>query len=55
MLVSSAFHVEFEEKKGKTILTAIEELNYTVAEQQLADISEGWDYALNAVKEIAEK
>ncbi len=51
----SVISYEFEEKKGKTILTATEELNYSVTEQQLADISEGWDYALNAVKEIAEK
>lgn len=44
----------FEDRKGKTILSASEELNYPVTEQQLQDIAEGWDYALNAVREIAE-
>lgn len=45
----------FEERGGDTILIGREELNYEVSAEELEDASAGWDSALNAVKETAEK
>ncbi|WP_162946577.1 SRPBCC family protein [Chitinophaga barathri] len=38
-----------------TLLAAKEELNYEVTEEQLRDAIEGWEIALRAVKDLAEK
>jgi uncharacterized protein YndB with AHSA1/START domain len=38
-----------------TTLFAREELNHAITQKQLNEVSEGWDTALKAVKEIAEK
>lgn len=38
----------------KTILYATEELHSELGEKELEDASEGWDIALNAVKQTAE-
>lgn len=40
---------------ANTILSATEELNYEMPEDELQEASNGWDFALNAVKETAEK
>jgi uncharacterized protein YndB with AHSA1/START domain len=45
----------FTEDQGKTLLIAREELHYEISQQALADAGAGWDAALLAVKNIAEK
>lgn len=45
----------FSEQDGLTVIEAKEELNYEINEDQLSEISKGWDYALQALKETAEK
>jgi uncharacterized protein YndB with AHSA1/START domain len=51
----SVITYRFEEAGGSTILHAEEELNYNVTDEELEEISEGWDFALEAIKDIAEK
>ena len=46
---------EFKEIGERTILTTKEEINYEMTTDQIKDASDGWDQALNAVKETAEK
>jgi len=50
----STISYEFTLVENSTLLTATEELNYEVTDQQLADVNLGWDSALQAVKSIAE-
>lgn len=38
-----------------TLVSAREELHYEVTEEQLQDAEEGWEIALRAVKDVAEK
>ena len=51
----SVITYRFEEDGDKTVINAAEELNYTMPEQDLEGAKEGWDYALQAVKGLAEK
>jgi uncharacterized protein YndB with AHSA1/START domain len=45
----------FDNKEGNTILSAREEINYEMTEDELEEAEEGWDLALQSIKEIAEK
>jgi len=54
-LIDSIITYEFVEVNGRTILKAKEELNYSVSEKQFEEIMEGWNIALDFVKNIAEK
>jgi hypothetical protein len=51
----SVITYQFEEADGSTVIHATEELNYSVTEDELEEITEGWEFALEAIKEIAEK
>lgn len=51
----SVITYKFTESNGTTVVSASEELNYPVDDGQLEDLTDGWDFALMAVKEIAEK
>ena len=51
----SVITYEFNENGERTILRAKEEIKYTMTTDQAKDISDGWDFALKAVKETAEK
>jgi uncharacterized protein YndB with AHSA1/START domain len=51
----SVITYEFESQGTQTTLHSLEELNYEMTDQQYKDASEGWDFALAAIKEIAEK
>jgi uncharacterized protein YndB with AHSA1/START domain len=53
-ILSTIIYV-FTEDQGKTLLIAREELHYEISQQALADAGAGWDAALLAVKNIAEK
>ncbi|KAA0993816.1 SRPBCC family protein [Dyadobacter aurulentus] len=44
----------FHEKQGSTLLQAREEIMYAVTEKQYREVSQGWNAALEAVKQIAE-
>ncbi|WAC13594.1 SRPBCC family protein [Dyadobacter pollutisoli] len=46
---------EFLECGGKTLLAAREEIHHAMTDKQYEEASQGWDYALNAVKDLAEK
>jgi uncharacterized protein YndB with AHSA1/START domain len=50
----STITYEFTSTENLTTLTATEELNYEITDQQFKDINLGWDGALQAVKNIAE-
>jgi len=45
---------EFIQSGKSTIIHAKEELNYDVSGEDFDDISSGWDYALDALRQIAE-
>lgn len=46
---------EFTEEHGKTILRAREEFLEPVDDQEYTDAEEGWDMALQAIKDLAEQ
>jgi len=50
----SVITYEFSENAEKTVLTSKEVLNYELTKEQLQDASDGWDFALKAVKDTAE-
>jgi uncharacterized protein YndB with AHSA1/START domain len=52
--ILSVITYRFDDTNGSTILHAKEELNYEVTDEEMEEISEGWDFALNAIKDIAE-
>lgn len=52
---SSVITYEFDEKNGVTILHAQEDFVESITEREYADATEGWDAALQAVKETAER
>ena len=52
--VSSVITYSFTNKDGHTMLNAKEELYYAMTDEQFDEANKGWDYALLAVKEIAE-
>lgn len=45
----------FTEKEGQTLLHAIEEFTFDMREEQFEEAVEGWDLALESVKDLAEK
>jgi uncharacterized protein YndB with AHSA1/START domain len=51
----STITYQLKNKNGKTILSAHEKWNFDIDDEQFKDASEGWEAALNKVKEIAEK
>jgi uncharacterized protein YndB with AHSA1/START domain len=53
--ILSVITYKFESGGTQTTLHSLEELNYEMTDQQYKDASEGWDFALAAIKEIAEK
>jgi hypothetical protein len=53
--ILSVITYKFESGRTQTTLHSLEELNYEMTDQQYKDASEGWDLALAAIKEIAEK
>jgi uncharacterized protein YndB with AHSA1/START domain len=53
--ITSVITYRFVDKNEATTLLAKEELNYDLTEAQYQEASEGWNSALAAVKEIAEK
>ena len=53
--VTSVITYTLEQKENQTILHAEEELAYDMREEQFEEALDGWDMALESVKEIAEK
>jgi uncharacterized protein YndB with AHSA1/START domain len=53
--INSVITYEFEEENGITRLRAREDFSQPIPENEYADAAEGWDAALLAVKETAEK
>ncbi|MDQ3017265.1 MAG: SRPBCC domain-containing protein [Bacteroidota bacterium] len=53
--VTSVITYTFEDKETYMILHAKEELAFDMREEQFEEALEGWDMALESVKEIAEK
>ena len=53
--ITSTITYTFENKDSHTVLHAEEELTYDMREEQFDEALEGWDVALESVKEIAEK
>jgi uncharacterized protein YndB with AHSA1/START domain len=53
--ISSVITYRTEETNGKTTLYAQEKLMYDVSDAEQPDLEAGWDAALKAVKELAEK
>ena len=51
----SVITYEFNEVGEKTILNIKEEMDYEMTTGQIKDTADGWDLALKAVKETAEK
>lgn len=52
---NSVITYELEEKDGVTVLHAREDFTNPIPEDEYADASEGWDAALQALKDIAER
>ncbi len=52
--VTSVITYTFEDKETYTILHATEELTFDMREDQFEEALEGWDMALDTVKELAE-
>jgi hypothetical protein len=50
----STITYEFKIIDDKTMILAKEELHYEVSDEQFRDMSIGWNFALKAVKEVAE-
>lgn len=50
----SVITYRFLESEGATKVQATEELNYTADREQLEDMADGWEFALAALKDIAE-
>jgi uncharacterized protein YndB with AHSA1/START domain len=50
----SVITYRFTESNGSTLVTASEELNYPADESQLEDVTDGWEFSLSAIKDIAE-
>ena len=53
--ITSVITYMLEPKEDQTILHAEEELSYEMREDQFEEALEGWDMALESVKETAEK
>jgi uncharacterized protein YndB with AHSA1/START domain len=53
--ILSVITYKFESGGAQTTLHSLEELSYEMTDQQYKDASEGWDFALAVIKEIAEK
>jgi uncharacterized protein YndB with AHSA1/START domain len=53
--INSVITYEFEEENDITMLRAREDFTQAISENDYADAAEGWDAALLAVKETAEK
>ena len=53
--VISVITYKFQEEKGYTTIRAREDFSHPVTEEEYAAALEGWNAALNSVKEIAEK
>ena len=53
--VTSVITYIFEEKDTQTLLSATEEFTFDMREEQFEEAVEGWDMALDSVKELAEK
>lgn len=51
----SVITYEFTENAGITIISAKEEIKYEMTNEQFQEANEGWDFALQSVKETAEK
>jgi uncharacterized protein YndB with AHSA1/START domain len=54
-VILSVVTYKFIDHHTSTVLRATEQLNYDVSDTQFEEIGEGWDAALSAVKEIAER
>jgi uncharacterized protein YndB with AHSA1/START domain len=52
---NSVITYEFDQKDGVTLLHAREEFTNPIADKEYADAEKGWDAALQAVKETAER
>jgi len=50
----SVITYRFTESNGTTHVSASEEINYRADESQLEDITDGWEFALSAIKDISE-
>ncbi len=53
--IRSIITYKLEEGNGRTKLSAEEELKYEISTTEIEEINKGWDFALAAVKEVAEK
>jgi uncharacterized protein YndB with AHSA1/START domain len=51
----SVITYEFIRNGGGTTVSATEEINYEITDYQLKEANEGWDAALQLVKQVAEK
>jgi uncharacterized protein YndB with AHSA1/START domain len=52
--LQSVIEYRFEERNGSTIIFAREELHYNLSDDQFREAVQGWQLALNSVKEAAE-
>ena len=52
--VMAVITYDFQEKDGDTLLTGNEELTRPLDKTAFKDASEGWGFALNTIKELAE-
>lgn len=51
----SVITYKFEEANGRTTLRAREDFSHPVSDEEFDGVAEGWESALQSVKEIAEK
>ena len=53
--VISEITYELREENGRTVLYAREDFTHPVTEEEYSDAMDGWDVALAALKDVAEK
>ena len=53
--IQSVITYEFHEEDGRTTIRAREDFSRSRIDKEIADAMEGWDAALDSVKQIAEK
>ncbi len=53
--ITSFITYNLESKEDHTILNAEEELTYDMRDDQFEEALEGWDMALESIKELAER
>jgi uncharacterized protein YndB with AHSA1/START domain len=54
-ILLSVITYEFEKSDSGTVINATEEISRDMTDEQFRDTNEGWDFALQSVKDIAER